>query len=491
VTNQIPRTVGAAVIGVVALLAWPAASLGQPPANPEVSEISPAITNCNSHKPSDPITPALLTNVVPCAANLEQPFNLENLQRGFDFYSWLTFVALNWPANGGAPIGKGSRSGGDARTAWEDIGNFRQLADVMLANGEQPTWGRRIVPDACRDVDAPDKMIIHMEEETFNQPFKSGPLIDQNGNYALFDILMNKPMFDYIVANKLYSREGQRSFRRGEERFNGSDDAPSSSPGAPGNPAAGIVNFPKGSQGDQDSPGTMGAVMLKVAWKVLGKADDASKFHTVVGLIYTAAHDGKRATCLDRTLGLVGFHVGHKTSHEPQWIWTTFEHVANAPELPDIAARRDRGRRFNFYSPGSNRPLNELPPQPWDPSIEPFPNGFKSQIARVTPLTRDTRKLNASFQLLQGAGAGEGRLKGSVWENYMLISTQWPTDAMSRTDPTGAPAPTYLANTTLETYSQGTTPLSSSSCMACHNNAATRHDPAIASDFTFILEKAR
>ena len=25
---------------------------------------------------------------------------LENLQRGFDFYSWLTFIALNSPADG-------------------------------------------------------------------------------------------------------------------------------------------------------------------------------------------------------------------------------------------------------------------------------------------------------------------------------------------------------------------------------------------------------
>ena len=57
--------------------------------------------------------------------------------------------------------------------------------------------------------------------------------------------------------------------------------------------------------------------------------------------------------------------------------------------------------------------------------------------------------------------------------------------------PTGVPAPTYLANTTLETYSQGDTPLSSSSCIGCHNNATTLHLPAGASDFTFTLEKAK
>ena len=89
----------------------------------------------------------------------------------------------------------------------------------------------------------------------------------------------------------------------------------------------------------------------------------------------------------------------------------------------------------------------------------------------------------------------------------MLLATQWPSnrpcvleveklekagkDLMTVLDPTCAPAPTYLANTTLETYSQGKIPLASSSCMACHGNATTQHVPATASDFTFILEKAQ
>ena len=90
--------------------------------------------------------------------------------------------------------------------------------------------------------------------------------------------------------------------------------------------------------------------------------------------------------------------------------------------------------------------------------------------------------MNAAFQ---------GLLKGTVWANYMLISTQWPTNATSPTDPTGAPAPTFLANTTLETYIQGSVPQSSSNCIACHNNATTLHAPATPSDFTYILENAK
>src|SRR5262249_7842639 len=57
----------------------------------------------------------------------------------------------------------------------------------------------------------PDMMVIEMIEETFNQPFKTGPLIDQQGNYALFDILMNRQMFDYIKKHKLYSKAEQES----------------------------------------------------------------------------------------------------------------------------------------------------------------------------------------------------------------------------------------------------------------------------------------
>ena len=72
---------------------------------------------------------------------------------------------------------------------------------------------------------------------------------------------------------------------------------------------------------------------------------------------------------------------------------------------------------------------------------------------------------------------------------------------------TCSPAPTYFANSTLETYSQadnqaeGEVPLATSSCIACHGNAVSfQTHPSNAkpgevhlnqSDFTFILEKAQ
>jgi hypothetical protein len=62
------------------------------------------------------------------------------------------------------------------------------------------------------------------------------------------------------------------------------------------------------------------------------------------------------------------------------------------------------------------------------------------------------------------------------------------------------PFPAYLANSTLETFSQpqhdGGVPLATSSCISCHNNATTKPPQdsktmAMRSDFTYILEKAQ
>ena len=82
-----------------------------------------------------------------------------------------------------------------------------------------------------------------------------------------------------------------------------------------------------------------------------------------------------------------------------------------------------------------------------------------------------------------------------MWSNYILIGTQWPsdfacacrselqaapsprTDFDKQPDMNCAPAPIFLANSTLETYSQGEIPQASSSCMGCHGNATSYLHP--------------
>jgi hypothetical protein len=421
---------------------------------------------------------------LPCDAAQEgpsSPTDARKLQHGFDYYSWLTFIALNSPAAGGA-IGK------DARTVWEQ---YKQLPDVMLEKGRRPEdWQDDNAPieplKACVDKGnlKPGTIVVHMDlEETYNEPFKTGPLFDQNGNYALFGIFLNEQMFRYITnqSHPLYSREGQIAFN---------DE----------------INFPSGNSKDR----TLGAVMIKTSWKLLKEGVDYGpnvqpQYHIADGILYRPK---SADSCRPVKLGLIGFHVGHKTASRQQWIWTTFEHHKNVPTEEQVKNGIPKGATFNFYNPGCKTCLiNETPRGSWEPEVlgwVPFerPSQFKSQIVRtgpgqVFPDEDDVNTLNKAFHAWL-------QISNTVWSNYDLINTQWPSafpcakdeHPEKLPDATCAPFPSFLANATLETFSQPEqaktgVPLATSSCISCHNNATTHHVPARRSDFTYILEKAQ
>ena len=107
----------------------------------------------------------------------------------------------------------------------------------------------------------PDRMVVKMIEESFNEPFKTGPLIDQQGHYAIFDILMNRQMFNYILEHHLNSKAGQMSAAN-----------------------SGLaVDFPAGARlsARRRMPArTLGAFMLKVSWKILGPDEPRRKTST-------------------------------------------------------------------------------------------------------------------------------------------------------------------------------------------------------------------
>jgi hypothetical protein len=285
-----------------------------------------------------------------------------------------------------------------------------------------------------------------------------------------------------------------------------------------------LVDFPPGNDhppGDDPSP-TLGAFMLKVSWKILVPDEiQAKNFHMVQALVLMPPSDPKaKRPCLPETLGLIGFHAVHKTVGRPQWIWTTFEHVKNVPDKEEVAAKEFSGPYsfFNVNCANDCPEVNATPPRPWDP--DPAlqlkfrkDDSFKSQIVRETPLTNAAKNVNKVFHSMLP--------EDSIWKNYILISTQWPsvflgctslhsqsfdvpapkTDFLKQPDMNCSPAPTFLANSTLETYSQGDVPLASSSCIACHGNAVSFQTRPLnpkpgdlhlnQSDFTFMLEKAQ
>lgn len=432
--------------------------------------------------------PVTVSPELPKTPTFQSEITLDSLQCDFDVFSWNSFLALAHSPSGGF----GDRDGDNVAT-WQTWPNE---GDIFLPGGKQPLeWQagdpppHQPVPPVCRDKARDgDRVLVQIGKqpilvEASLEPFKSGPLIDVHGYYARFGITVNQPMYQYIWENGLFSRAGQKAFAD----------------------AGYMVELPCGCNGDpkgESCPetGQQGAVMVKAAWKVLDvtASDDPSRFHTVYALVLTPATGGQPETCERQLMGLVGLHIATKTQGDPQWVWSTFEQVDNVPTQGD---EKDDGR-YNFFQPGCSdcNAVNEPPPEPWNPHLQPVTsNAGKSQVVRQIPITEATKDLNAQVQ---------GILGGTVWQHYELISTQWPTDAsgsatskpsaannwcnpLNPVDETGAPAPVFLGNTTLETYIQGTVPQASSSCIHCHLNATMAEGQNNFSDFTYLLERAQ
>ena len=286
--------------------------------------INPVINRCNTTLP--PVAPAKVTpkmarSGLPCSLAFNGAVALLPLQEAFDFNSWLTFVALSAPA--------GKAKAADAPALWQ---HWQDLSSLMMPDGAPPPpFGTSVPPPAICTGGEPGTPVLQMISKTpvtptvsvAGQPLNTGPLIDQNGHYVRYQILVNKPMYDYIVANGLYSKAGQQKF-------------------------TGVVSFPIASA-LHDKTGTIGAIVIKAAWKVLGPGDNSAAFHVTKAYVYTPAATGVKESCKTEVLGLAGIHIVHKTKGEPQWIWSTFEHVHNVPT--SVTAGKPTKQHFNFYNP--------------------------------------------------------------------------------------------------------------------------------------------
>lgn len=454
------------------------------------------MAGCTSNAPSGNSTtnsaPVSLVST-PAPAGSEQlspniPFdrtiggnNIEKVQHGFDEFSWSSFVALNWPAlaDGTPDKSKVIGADGDNPTVWE---SYKETYEIFLPDGAQPVWDNHQLPQACQGIaGGPTNKVMQMAQKVSDEvldetgnPFNTGPVIDrQNGRFARFEIRVNRVAFDFIVNNKLFNKEGQAAFTT-------------------------FIQFPAGkvnSDGTNASPNE-GAMIFKAAWKVIDEknGDIPGRFHTTKAYVFTPESESPpiKPSCQLVTMGLVGFHIAHKTFKAPQWVWSTFEQVDNVVVPADAPA----GLKPNFFNPDcKDCKENVPPPKPWNPNDTLSPE-LRSQITRILPIDQATQDLNKKWQgLLRAVNPN------SVWQYYQLISTQWPSLVEDENNPIpqlqgpnamGRPIPVYLANTALESYIQGKVnkgvPTGTSSCNACHNNAATTNGKF--SDFTYILARA-
>jgi hypothetical protein len=177
-------------------------------------------------------------------------------------------------------------------------------------------------------------------------------------------------------------------------------------------------------------------------------------------------YDPPSHKCILQDVALVGLHIVIKTRNRPQWIWSTFEHVDNVP--PQGASTPPPNVTYSFNNPRQPQtliPANRPPPvTPHNFEVNPDP----MQVVRKWLIDSEIIRMNGNYK----QEISKQEINGTVWQNYMLVLTQWPLrTSPERPTNNGEPFPngyTNLANTTMETYFQDSKDGQFPSCMACH-----------------------
>lgn len=238
------------------------------------------------------------------------------------------------------------------------------------------------------------------------------------------------------------------------------------------------------------------AIEIKTAWIEASSLDDPSQFIQMKASVPTYdtsdpndwVQNGTKIT----TLAMVGMHVVGSTKGHPEMLWGTFEHLSNGPTAAYDYSKTPNGTGnigenapgdWLFASNGSMGPFNK-------PHIKM--GLLPGHVVPASPFTispSDTRRempwgLNGTGSTA-GANAQVISLNNTVRSlldpadvrrNYIHIGTTWtksgkdPVDLNNPNNPTANQVGTNkLANTTMETYSQG------SNCFNCHgpNNSTT------------------
>jgi len=419
---------------------------------------------------------------------------------GFLQFAWQDFLALNWlplpvvPGNSTA-IARGlpdvsqviGKAKNNAPAVWEQFQpNWYQfwpnnpppgaVGGDSFAAWNQNAW----LPAACGPLqsklnpDAPPPRILSSLSKFDAMPGvlqagSAAPLIDQDGYYVRYEILMDYPAFNYINSNQFYLLSKEQAYAQQGQPF----------------------SFPV------QNGGTPGATFIKAAWKTLNPGEiNSGRFHLAQAFLFTPASPQVGATCAGPvTVGLVGLHIVQKTQAFPLWLWATFEQVDSTPADPaNPGSAPPEG--WSFWQQGSSKPANSPPPcpdgttdssqcdfQPTSSHMGTAPNdktGGPTQAVRKNPILKSPNQ--PALGLINAAA--QSALKqinpSTEWQYYELVEAQWQKAP-------GFFPPNKVANMTMETYTQG------GSCMGCHKGATAplgETPPPVSSDLTFELQLA-
>lgn len=366
----------------------------------------------------------------------------EDDQLTFGLYSWQVFIAANWPAS------QLYRGEPDCEKLITDTGprvwqTYKTSNEVFLRDAKNPgSWNDGYEAGAAVKVEQAAKATNNTVIEAHMEAVGKW-LIDQKGNPTYFQMLVNKPWYDYVVNNNFYDRNNFSESTR--------------------------INLP------------IQSMEVKAAWRIMTDFDDRSRYITQKSTVVNFDSNAKPKGTSDVVLGLVGLHLTIKAVGFPQWIWATFEHVDNVPDsiydasTNKVVSQPKVGVNYSYYNASATK-VNQSPCLLSDPN-DCLPFTTPNPLSRLTPIRSGAVSANQQYQ-------NGPIVKGSVLENYQLVATQWPSMPNNPSVTNGMPTPTISANTSMESYIQ-----SSSSCMNCHGMAKLP-GLQVKSDYSYLFNQA-
>lgn len=371
-------------------------------------------------------------------------------RQGILFFAWRLFIAVNWPGDWRDPhaawvpaatIDELDHARYPRWASWPSPQTMRVALKACTVDTLHPphTWADNPSSLALEDPDVFASEAHPMSQG--NMATASGPscVYDQRGNLVEYEIRMSPEgwgsnVFDIACKNK---KPSPISLGYGQCRG-------------------------QGPKGDPDEYDHFGAVAVKLAWKVL----TAEEIHGGRYLQRQArVHEACAASAktIERTVGLVGFHITQKTHHYGDWIWSTFEHVDNLSPAPGATTA-------SFHDPRCTSCVDNT-------SQRLAPDGrCRTQITRVHQIPDDVRAINERFRALLA--------EKSALQYYELIGVQYKR-ASNSTMSSLELSEAVLRNSVIETYlvpRTGDNPVPDScanipkagvsSCLGCHKRGA-------------------
>ncbi|MES2797291.1 MAG: hypothetical protein V4683_15065 [Bacteroidota bacterium] len=377
------------------------------------------------------------------------------LQDASDDFSWRTFIGLNWPADADGNPDTAAHFGDNER--FTVLEHWMPSTSIYRENNLEPKpWNYKFLDSKNEaTVDHGMRLIAKLKKFDNENP-ENEHLIDQNKNYTYYEVFYNKQAYDYVKKGKLYNKAGQQEFAKKLPSI--TEGLKVTENGKPLNiektfkrAYLPVGNFKDSTKivGNQTLNFIInpGAIIVKTAWKEIAANDDKSKF-----FITKVKYKGKE----EIVLGLVGMHIMHKVAEATQWVWSSFAHVDNAPQMnPDGSVQLEPGVKYNYFNTKNldKSTFNKLPDTS---NTEKIP----TQVVSILPAQKNPDKFNKKYLDLIKKYDSK-----SVWQYYRLLGTQWPFKETLFTNGDDY-QPSLLANPVMETFFQA-----NSSCMKCHSQA--------------------